>query len=198
MSGVGKCGAKTRQGGRCKLSAGSGTEHPGHGRCKYHGGSTPSHVRSAARAQVLQLGGELHMDPHDAILLAVWRAARWELICATKVSELKEHELVVERTRERIVHGDGDSYVERSSDSQLNIWVREHQKAGAALASLAKTAVDAGVQERQVRLAERLGASLSRLIDGITGELDLTDAQKRKLPGAVRKHLTVLEGGLAA
>ncbi|MAD45561.1 MAG: hypothetical protein CMH98_11190 [Oceanospirillaceae bacterium] len=34
------CGARTRSGGRCKLSAGHGTNHPGTGRCKRHGGAS--------------------------------------------------------------------------------------------------------------------------------------------------------------
>lgn len=39
------CGARKRQpahpGERCRRPAGWGTEHPGWGRCKLHGGSTP-------------------------------------------------------------------------------------------------------------------------------------------------------------
>lgn len=193
-----RCGAKTRGGSKCKLEAGKGTDHPGRGRCKFHGGSTPTHVRAAAREQVAELGGELQMEPHDAILLTVRRAAMWERYCASKVTELEDDDLVNEHFKERVVSGDGDSYVERSNESQLNLWIREHQKALTQLASLAKTAVDAGVQERQVRLAERLGASLTKLLDGILGELELTAAQQKKAPAVVRKHLSVLEGGLAA
>jgi len=33
-----KCGAKTRAGGECKHEAGWGTDHPGKGRCRFHGG----------------------------------------------------------------------------------------------------------------------------------------------------------------
>jgi len=36
-----KCGAKTRDGGTCGQPAGWGTDHPGEGRCKFHGGATP-------------------------------------------------------------------------------------------------------------------------------------------------------------
>lgn len=49
-----KCGAKRRQGGGCcNLSAGYGTDHLGHGRCKWHGGSTPTQ-RKAVEAQVVE------------------------------------------------------------------------------------------------------------------------------------------------
>jgi hypothetical protein len=35
------CGAKTRSGTPCQLPAGWGTDHPGEGRCKLHGGCSP-------------------------------------------------------------------------------------------------------------------------------------------------------------
>ncbi|MEA3401317.1 MAG: HGGxSTG domain-containing protein [Armatimonadota bacterium] len=35
------CGAKTRRGTPCKQPAGWGTDHPGEGRCKLHGGASP-------------------------------------------------------------------------------------------------------------------------------------------------------------
>lgn len=43
---VGFCGARTRQGGTCRKPAGWGTDHPGVGRCRLHGGATPTGVRS--------------------------------------------------------------------------------------------------------------------------------------------------------
>lgn len=36
-----RCGAKTRAGTPCRRPAGAGTDHPGSGRCKLHGGATP-------------------------------------------------------------------------------------------------------------------------------------------------------------
>lgn len=35
------CGAKTRKGWPCRRPAGWGTNHPGRGRCKLHGGASP-------------------------------------------------------------------------------------------------------------------------------------------------------------
>lgn len=40
------CGAKTRRGTLCQQHAGWGTEHPGEGRCKLHGGASPRGVAS--------------------------------------------------------------------------------------------------------------------------------------------------------
>lgn len=46
-----KCGAHKRDGSfqDCGQPAGWGTDHPGVGRCKYHGGCTPSHSAHARR-----------------------------------------------------------------------------------------------------------------------------------------------------
>lgn len=49
-----KCGARTRaakrEGRPCQQAAGWGTDHPGYGRCKLHGGRTPSGRNAARRA----------------------------------------------------------------------------------------------------------------------------------------------------
>ena len=46
------CGGAKRQGeGTCTRPAGWGTSHPGFGRCKLHGGSTPSHETAAQGQQ---------------------------------------------------------------------------------------------------------------------------------------------------
>jgi hypothetical protein len=62
MSGPALCGAKTRKGTPCPHRAGAGTPHLGSGRCKWHGGATPSHDavgefanRDARRRQGAQL-----------------------------------------------------------------------------------------------------------------------------------------------
>ena len=47
------CGAKKHQSeGTCQLPPGWGTDHPGYGNCKLHGGSTPAGKTSAARRRV--------------------------------------------------------------------------------------------------------------------------------------------------
>lgn len=43
---TGQCGARTRSGEPCRQAAGWGTDHPGVGRCKLHGGATPRGVDS--------------------------------------------------------------------------------------------------------------------------------------------------------
>ena len=67
---TGTCGAKTRDGTPCAHPAGWGTDHPGVGRCKLHGGSTsrPPGLESRAKLasrfpQGLRLPLPLHLLP---------------------------------------------------------------------------------------------------------------------------------------
>ncbi|HDR3524336.1 HGGxSTG domain-containing protein [Bacillus cereus group sp. MYBK12-2] len=48
------CGAKTRDGKKCKRPAGWGTDHPGSGRCKLHGGASTGPKTQAGKEKVKQ------------------------------------------------------------------------------------------------------------------------------------------------
>ena len=56
------CGAKTRSGGRCKKTAGWGTDHKGQGRCRLHGGATP--IRSGRYSTVKREGVRQLIEHH--------------------------------------------------------------------------------------------------------------------------------------
>src|SRR4051794_1743404 len=74
-----RCGATTRKGGKCGYPAGHGTDHVGFGRCRRHGGNSPNGRRYAyqleAIAQVPTMGGDLEVEPTDALLYCVRREA---------------------------------------------------------------------------------------------------------------------------
>jgi hypothetical protein len=56
--GTPRCGAATRSGGRCKLAAGQGTDHPGYGSCKYHLGATANGRKHAQELAALDIRDE--------------------------------------------------------------------------------------------------------------------------------------------
>lgn len=169
------CAASTRQGGKCKKQAGWGTEHLGTGRCKLHGGSTPNHQKKAALDTAKIMGEEMDVDPIDALLWCVRIAAGEISYCSAQIAELKK---ATEFTK---------------FGKKLNMWIEVRQVAVAQLAKYSKMALDAGVAERQVQLAERYGEMLAELIGGILGELKLTKAQKEKAPEIVGRHLRLIE-----
>ena len=189
------CSGTSKQTGKpCGLGAGHGTDHPGFGNCKFHGGATQNGTKHAAREQAARLGAELDMDPHEALLIAVRKAAMWERYCAEQVAQLEATAVVVEQTKVR--RSDTGGYVEKSSRAELNVWVREHQHALDQLARLAKVAIDAGVDERRIRLEEALVGELANAIDGLLSELGVRDHPEA--PAAVRRCFTLIEGGRAA
>lgn len=76
----------------------------------------------------------------------------------------------------------------------MNVWVRLYQEERDRLVPVAKATIDAGVEERHVRLAEGQAQQLAQMIRAILTDLghDLGDANVRKV---VRFRL--IEGGKA-
>jgi hypothetical protein len=92
------CGARRRSGGQCRRPAGPGTEHLGIGRCSLHGGSTPAHMERARRDLALRelavMGGRLEIEPTQALLECVYRAAGQAAWLRGKVESLSEDEVL--------------------------------------------------------------------------------------------------------
>jgi hypothetical protein len=159
------CGGRTRSGTKCKRPAGWGTDHLGRGRCKLHGGSTPSHRKAAAAEEALEfargaLGSELDVGPLDALLLADYRLKLQAVPEGTDVPAT-------------LVEG-----YERSLDR---------------LTRSSKAAVDGGVAERQVRIAERVAERISLAAEEAMAELELAPAQRSRFAEAFGRALTRLE-----
>ena len=57
-----RCGAKTRSGGRCKKTAGWGTDHTGQGKCRLHGGATP--IKSGRYSTIKRAGVRQLIEHH--------------------------------------------------------------------------------------------------------------------------------------
>src|SRR5262245_32355496 len=88
--GSGKCGAKTRSGGQCGRPKGWGTDHPGTGHCKFHGGSTRNGEKHAAKEHAVIMGHALDIEPHEALLMCVRIAAGEVAYCSALIYELEK------------------------------------------------------------------------------------------------------------
>jgi hypothetical protein len=183
------CPARAKSGDRCKLGAGHGTEHVGYGLCKFHGGASPGGLVQGAKLMAAARAVELDTTPHEAILHAVHEAARWERFCAQRVGVLEDEELVVARTR--TVESEDGVTTTTESRAELNLWLREHRGAVRDLAHIAKVAVDAGVEERRVRLAEQLVGEMTNAFDLLLTRLGVRDHPDA--PAAVRAALALVE-----
>lgn len=191
------CGAKSsRNPGRtCQNVAGAGTDHKGYGRCKHHGGATPSGRISAEKQMVqermLIYGGPIEVAPDVALLQEVHRTAGHVAYLGQVVSDLEKAQLVGP------VGSDGmnDQGVTYYPAYKPSVWIEMYQGERSHLARVCKMALDAGIAERQVRLAERQGEMLAEAVQGILKDLGVL--HHPDTPEVVRRHLYAIDGGAA-
>lgn len=176
---TGYCGARKRDGSVCRQRAGYGTEHPGIGKCRYHGGNTANHRKNAAKQTAVLMGAPKEINPLDALIWCI-------KITAGEVEWLSDQ---IAKLDER------DWYEDSILGRQMHILVRERQGAIERLAKFSKDAIALGLAERAVKLAEQYGSTLGRLIRGILDDLNLTPEQQERVPTIVRRHLVMVEGG---
>ena len=181
------CGANKTAGGTCQQPAGHGTQHVGEGRCKFHGGCTPSHNKAAAREIVrrgtLWYGDSVDVSPDEALLQEVHRTAGHVFYLERRIADLNvEADAADEDEAKLLSH-------ELGRLQSLYPAERKH------LLQVCQVALHAGIEERRVKLAEQMGEQIARLLDGVLGELELNEDQLAKAPAVVRRHLTLLEGG---
>lgn len=173
----GRCGAKLRGSDPpryCLLYPA-----PGSARCsRFHGGNAPQVKAAAVRTMAVEkirehLGVPLEVDPHEAILAAVHEAAG-------NVAYLRP--LMVDPTNTiAMIDVQGKPH----TNPVLAFYNDERDR----LARYSKMAIDAGIDERRVRIAEshteRLGAALDRAC--VSAGLD--DAARSALMSALAAEL---------
>lgn len=212
--GVPACGAKKKDQSRsdyCMKRRGWGTVHVGWGRCKLHGGSSPAGITAALKEQMAAemenarlavMGTALDVDPMDALLWCVRITAGEVAYSTKKVQDLTpDQEIVrpeIEVSREGGALFAGASEEKTQGPEELNLWIKVRQASVERLAKFSKMALDAGVAERAVKLAEGAGESLAVAIRSILVGLDLSYEQEQKAPELVRTALEMLEGPNAA
>lgn len=201
------CGATTQTGGLCKREAGWGTEHAGVGPCKSHDkgwvtmrGDTKA--EKYARPLLAKLTGyDVDVNPLDALLMCVRIAAAEVAYFSERIAALGEDALVMRPSITRsTVKQKGDGTTEKSvvkieQHEELNLWIKARKASLRDQAHFAKMALDAGVEERMVRVQESVGESLAAAVRGILDDLDLDTAQRGRAPDIVRKHLRLLGAG---
>jgi hypothetical protein len=174
------CGAKKRGGGHCRMAAGWGTNHPGIGVCKLHGGIVPQHVKAAAKQELRHLlGEEKEMNPFEAIMWCIRiRAGEVEWL-SQKMGQLEEKDWVE------------DTLVGK----QFTLFARERQAAMQDLVRFSQIAISMGIAERYVRLAEVYGHTIAKLIESVLNdeEMALTPEQKAVAPRVIRRQLLAIK-----
>lgn len=176
------CGGQKRDGGICGREAGWGTDHPGTGNCKHHGGSTRGGQMKAAKQEINNMATPVESTPAQS-LGAVMRLAAGQFVYATqKVAGLTEDQLWV----------DGDR-LDGGGHKQLpNRWVALQHSTMSDLARYAKMAADMGVAERQVDMQEQQVELVASAMEQVLAEVGINKEQRDMIGPALREHLKVV------
>lgn len=174
------CGARKKNGENCRAFAGQGTSHLGIGSCKFHGGSTRTHnvnaVVQEAQRRMVKFGDPIEVHPAEALLAMLHLSSGHVAWLRQEIAAL--HDL-------------------GAVEAQVitNLYADERDR----VTRVAKACLDAGVAERQVKLAETYGAALANLLRAVFNdrELGMTAAQRERLPNVLRRYLGALEGDRA-
>jgi hypothetical protein len=176
---VTRCNARGRGGRLCRLRAGWGTDHVGFGYCRFHSGATPTGRKYAARLigrnEAATLVDELDIDPDEALAMLQRKAAAMVVAYTQSLAEVEEP----------------------ITENGVHFLVSVLQEAMVRAARLAKLCVDAGIDERRVRLVEELTALFSGFVGGIREAVwpHLDDAGRRAFSDAAVTGLRALSEG---
>lgn len=184
----GKCGAHARQSGApCKRPAGWGTEHPGMGRCKLHGGNTPNHRKAVQRQQIAvevsRLGLSVETTPTAALQDALNRAQADVIALGAKVA-LLDPEGWVQRERGQVVR------------DEVSAWLKAYWSALDRLAGIAAKCVSLGIEAAAVSVLASHADELVRVLQQVLRALG-HDPATPDVVEVVTRALRNVEGEVA-
>lgn len=179
----------------CRNRAGAGTDHPGWGYCRWHGGNSPAQRTASARAVAQSLARELDVSPTEALLASVRLAAG-----ATEAvrERIVAAEVKVEQDKRQFEKNEMTGEMQpTAATNELSMWYRVYGEALDRVARCSKMAIDAGISERLVRLEEEKVRTVSEALRRIFADpaLALTPEQRAVVGKVSRVHLLALEAG---
>ncbi len=147
--------------------------------CRMHGSankrSRQAAERNLAREKAMKvlanLGEPEPVDPAEALLqLVAWKRAEI-LVLRERVAEIEQDDLVFGTVKEKTGEGALGPTSETVEQAGQHTWYRLLHAAEDQLARYAKAALDAGIAERQVRIAEQQGSLIATALKGILDQL---------------------------
>lgn len=142
------------------------------------------------------MGTPLDVHPHEALLQCLRITAGEVRYCDQQIRRLEEDELFERPATETLaVMPSGRVVVaeEKRGFEVISRWVQWRSSALDRLARYSKMALDVGIEERQIQLAEREADLIGRYFEAVLGDLELTPAQQKALGPAMRRHLSLVE-----
>lgn len=208
----GRCNAK-RAGvdALCKNGAGQKTDHVGLGHCWKHGGTqetdTSPKIVSDRKDRLLRDMAKFSIpvenaDPGPLLLEEVARTAGHVGWLHEQIVDVLTPEQMVSGVKQvtrrtgmamapsgQLVPVDETTTVVGPGVAVLWSLYQSERK---HLAAVCRAALDAGIAERQVRIAEQQGVLAARLVTAVLGDLNLTEEQRALVPGVVRARLALV------
>ncbi|MGE7437956.1 hypothetical protein [Kitasatospora sp. NPDC001175] len=181
------CGAKTRQDGSaeyCGLPAGWGSNHPGTGRCKLHGGKTITQRVKEDRIRVDRearaILAELDVAPVDDPLTALMQLAGQVLAWQTATSALV-NQLGAEIRYEGVAGGE-------QLRAEVQLYERAMDRAEKVLSSIARL----NIEERLAAIAERQAEKVLQAIDAALASAGVTGPAAHTARMTAARHLAAV------
>lgn len=144
------------------------------------------------------MGTPIDVDPHEALLQAIRIAAGEVAYCDLQIRRLEEDELFERPTKKvytKMPSGGLQLIEQRRDAEQMSRWVLWRKDAAHRMAQYSKMAIDAGIDERRVAVAERVADVLAPLLQNLAEDLKLTPQQRELLPIVLGTRLKALEQG---
>lgn len=184
------CGAHGKRGaGPCRQARGARTDHPGVGNCWLHGGRTPNGqaaaTREAATNALEKLGVPIEADPQQALLSQVWEAMGNVAFLRARVQSL----------------GTVVSGADHLGDHRPHVLVAMYNEERDRLARICRMAIEAGIAERAIALAEFQADAIVVVVTRVLDSLDLPRAKREQAQGTavtVLRELAEVEVSLPA
>lgn len=192
---LGRCTARTKKGNPCRGKAIRGANV-----CRMHGGAAPQ-VRAAAarrvaisdiRKEAARLGEMIDVDPIDAILEMVKEAAA--NVAALRLALAELH--IDVRVDGTAIAFPSNIDNRGSRDPALpHVLVVMYDQERDRLVRYSKTALEAGVDERRLLLAEQQAQKLGKVVEAAVRALNPTPEQYQAALQAAAKTLRQLNAG---
>ena len=169
---------------------------PGGTVCRYHGGRAPQVQAAAARRLALEgvsreagrLGLVLDVDPLDALVESVHEAAANVAVLRLELAELRVQ-----------VSADGAIAVPDPKtgrfEARVHVLVALYNDERDRMVRYAKLCLDAGVDERRVRLAEAQGQLLARVVQAAVDACDPTPQERAAATQAAARVMRQIGAG---
>ena len=152
--------------------------------CRIHGGAAKQSKAAAKRRltteriqkQLRRLGEPITVDPITAILDRIHAKAAEVAWYRQQIDQLTtDRDLVWGTTKTKDTSNALGGSNEIIEEATINLWLRLYHDAENQLVQFAKIALDAGVDERRVKLEERAATQLVTFANMIADRLGITD-----------------------